>query len=926
MMKSLDFACFYMFIVLKSRELIMGLKIDNSNIIIEQIREAQAGSAGNANSSQSGNVSLFQNKDDAIKQLCAQLQISEEQLKVLIDKYPDFYSLEPAKQSELVKNSFATEAVDSTPDTDNTNVSETVSVSKNNVSNSETADSTKVTAEIVFNHKEFSRMSVQDKANIYALELAKNKFLYPQDGSEKSIEDWNSLSEEQRNNLVKNELNALIKDNSKKLYDKKDINTYFDNKMLKLQTANYLEQNIDNFDKQDGKYIATSIHDYLFNLDSEKLSKKQNDYLKQQYILSKAVIQACKDKGDTTYLDNVEYNLAEDEIAEKFDKNGILNGTTRIEVQMKYLQDKIDKGIELDASEKAVYKRLNKLVNSDEGRAFLDAVKYKSTHPDEQVNYGRLDALKNSEFGKDFEAAVNKEDKAFVVQAYLKKASANLSSKEKAKLINELTIELMYDADNTDMIVDVHSDAVANADDKTQTVLAENKEEGLAELNTLNANSFEENGLSTLANTHEKMIEEDAERAEMLASGTMDNLGNKKLEIVSGIYSSSKSETIQRKHAEIALGLEIKSDEDVKTQRALLENVNKNSNLEVRKDTGKRLDEAHKDNQLPLTEQFIKDKEVAKAMNADGTFTRYDKDNKTDAFRMFRTRFEQDDFMKDEAVNQLNLLSDNIKKVKEADIQLEMHNDIMQSKYSEVQEHAAANIKDYDPTVQGKALETVYETGNAKAIDTSVESIANTRSDSVIEQNFQKVITRAVVNTIDNNTGILDTIDLALDGLSLQKKVSSGAKLTVQEYASLTPAQKKEYIENLFKALSPDEKIKLLKSISNSSQKRNIYKMIARTNTDLLNRLITDPNIAKTIKDMNISGSVNNKIDALAERKQHSEIQWANFVADENKNDNSNFDYPPRTANTVGFSSIPQNLQNIEQSFLRKGKQFEFNA
>ena len=196
------------------------------------------------------------------------------------------------------------------------------------------------------------------------------------------------------------------------------INTYFDNKMLKLQTANYLEQNIDAFDKQDGKYIATSIHDYLFNLDSENLSKGQNDYLKNQYILSKAVVQACKDKGDTTYLDDVEYNLAEDEIAEKFDKNGILNGTTRVEVQMKYLQDKIDKGIELDATEKAVYNRLNKLVNSDEGRAFLDAVKYKSTHPDEQVNYGRLDALKNSEFGEDFEAAVNKEDKAFVVQAY----------------------------------------------------------------------------------------------------------------------------------------------------------------------------------------------------------------------------------------------------------------------------------------------------------------------------------------------------------------------------------------------------------------------------------------------------------------------------------------------------------------------------
>ena len=31
----------------------------------------------------------------------------------------------------------------------------------------------------------------------------------------------------------------------------------------------------------------------------------------------------------------------------------------------------------------------------------------------------------------------------------------------------------------------------------------------------------------------------------------------------------------------------------------------------------------------------------------------------------------------------------------------------MQSKYSEVQEHAAGNIKDYDPTVQSQALDVV---------------------------------------------------------------------------------------------------------------------------------------------------------------------------------------------------------------------------
>ena len=904
MMKSLDFACFYIFIVLKSRELIMELKIDKSNNRIEQIREAQAGSASNANLPQSGNVSLFQNKDEAVKQLCAQLQISEEQLQALINKYPDFYSLEPAKQVELVKNSFVAEAVDNKLGTDNTNVSETMSVAKNNVPNSEAADSTKVAGETVFNHKEFSKMPLQDKANVYALELAKNKFLYHQDGSEKSIEDWNSLSEEQRNNLVKNELNGLIKDNSKKLYDKKDINTYFDKKMLKLQTANYLELNIDAFDKQDGKYIATSIHDYLFSLDSEKLSKRQNDYLKNQYILSKAVIQACKDKGDTTYRDDIEYNLSEDEIAEKFDKNGILNETTRVEVQMKYLQDKIDKGIELDATEKKVYNRLNKLVNSDEGRAFLDAVKYKSMHPDEQVNYGRLDALKNSEFGEDFEAAVNKQDKAFVVQAYLKKASANLSSEEKARLINELTIELMYDADNADMIVDVHSDAVKNSDDKTQTVLAESTDQGLAELSAMNSDDYNEAGLSALANTHEKMIEKDAERAEMLASGTMNNLGNRKLEIVSGVYSASKSEKIQRKHAEIALGLEIENDEDIKTQRALLENVNKNSNLEVRKDTGKRLDEAHKDNQLPLTEQFINDKEVAKAMNADGTFTRYDKDNKTDAFRMLRTRFEQDDFSKDEAVNQLNLLSDNIRNVKEADIQLEMHNDIMQSKYSEVQEHAAANIKDYDPAVQGKALDSVYATNNDKAIDAAVESLSNTASADVIQQNFQKIVTEACVKTLDNNPDVLNIIDVSSkDGASIKEKIASGAKLSTQEYASLSPAQKREYITNFFKNLPPNEKLKLLNSISSQSQKRSIYRMIARTNSDLFNRMINDADIAATVLDMHLSSEIDNKILAVVERKKNSDNSFMNVAKDYAQADNTVAKEGLYSTNPYGFDS-----------------------
>ena len=851
----------------------MSLNIDANNINKINSKDSQSSIHTNLSSS-SENVSVFQNNDEAIKQLCTQLQINEEQLKLLLDLYPDFYSFDPAKQAEIVQNNITSPSVNNETDKDvSTNAADNT-----NSSDSGSAENPEITEQPAFNHKEFSKLSAQEKLNVYALELAKNKFLY-QDNNKKSIEDWNSLSEEERNNLVKNEFEALIKDKSNNLYDEKDINSYFNSKMTKLQTANYLEQNIDDFSKSDSRYISVSIHDYLFSQDKENLSKAQNAYIENQYVLSKAVIQACKDRGDTTYADGVDYNLTEDEIAAKFGKDGVLNSTTRVEVQMKYLQDKLDKGIQLNETEQAQYNRLNKLVNTLEGKAFLDAVKYKSSHPGEQVNYGRLDAFKKSEFGKDFEAAVNKEDKAFVVKAYLKKVSANLSPEEKAKLINELTIELMYDADNADAIVDIHSDAVENSDDKTQAVLAQTTASGLAELNAMNSDDYNEAGLLTLANTHEKLLEKEPKRAEMLASGTLNNISNKKLKSVSDVYSASKSENIQLKHADRALRLDIKDMADVEIQRTMLENVAENSSLRVRQNTGKRLDEAHKDNQLPLTGQFIKDKEVAKAMNEDGTFTRFHKDNKSDAFHMFKTRFEQNDFAKDEAVTQLNLLADNIKKVKEADIQLEMHNDIMTSKYSEVQEHAAGNIKDYDPTVQTEALGTVLASGNEKAIEAAAESVKYS-PDCVKSEMAGVIEAYASDNAIQADNAIIEQFSDSISSKynSIQEKIASGQILSDNELSLLSVSERRDYYASFFKKLPVDKKIKLLASMPDS-QKKTVYTLIARTDSALFNAIIKDKDRAGQLLSMGLPEDVNTKIKGVVSFLAVSDIGYQNIAA-----------------------------------------------
>lgn len=880
-----------MCIVLKNREFSMAFKINN-NPKINSVSNSGVTNTSNFNTSGSSNVSVFSVNDDVIEKLCAKLQISREQLDLLVAKYPDFYSMDPVKQAEIAKSAVIDTSV-------SINENDNNGVSKNQTDNHTNDNSAYQKEEQAgFNHNEYSKLSVKEKVNVYAQELAKNKFLYAEDGSKKTLADWDALSQDEQNNLIKKELGNLQKEDPNQRYDAKSISNLFELKMTKLQAANLLEENISTFNKKGKEQIADAVHEYLFGVNSDNLSQQQNNYLENQYVLSKAVIQACKDKGDNTYVDGVDYNLPESEISEKFSKGGILSKSTKIEVQLAYLENKKSKGIALDETEQAVYERLGKLVKSQSGLALVHAAKYKAANPDKQVNYGRLDALKKSEFGKDFEAAVSDEDKNFVIGAYIKKVGENLSPEEKAKLINELTLELMYNPDDVELVTDVHSNVVENSDEETVNELMQTKEYGLAALNVINSDKIKsEKALQTLAITHENMVADEPERAEMLASDTMDNLSTPKLTIVSGIYSASKSENIQRKLGDKALSLKIENEQDIETQRVILEDVNNNSNLEVRKDIGSRIDETHKDNQLPLTEKFSQDKEVAKAMNENETLTRFHKDNQTEGFKLLKNRFEQNDFSKEEAISQLNVLADQIKDCHK-DNQLAMHKDIMQSKYSEVQEHAAGNIKDYDLSVQSEALDAVYASNNRKAIEKAVTELENSPT-YLQETELPRVTGEAAAR---NN---LIEFAQTSDTLSLQERLASGVQLSQSEFNALPSDVKREYFANYFKKLPLEQKIKLLSSIPNGAQKKTIYVMIARTDANLFNAIVKDKDRADMLLSMGLPNDVNNKITNVVKFLAVSDVGYQNIakkhdIEYENETKANNASY---TTNPYGFDA-----------------------
>ncbi len=222
------------------------------------------------------------------------------------------------------------------------------------------------------------------------------------------------------------------------------------------------------------------------------------------------------------------------------------------------------------------------------------------------------------------------------------------------------------------------------------------------------------------------------------------------------------------------------------------------------------------------------------------------------------------------------------------DEQLSKFDRTMNSMHQDVKECGASNVDKLDPSVQNEAMESAYSTGDEEVVNAAMESLSNSKSIDAIEQELP----RAVINAVekDDLTRLYNDFDAVDDGLSsLRQRVASGAKLSAQEYASLSPQEKREYFASYFKKLPLEQKIKMLTSIPNGTQKRSIYKMLAQSNDNLFNILISDANIAKDIRDMNISEAINNKIDNIILQKRASEIQFANLANDyELAEDNSN--------------------------------------
>ncbi len=859
----------------------ISLKIQNNGIENNTVTN-NAASAKNA----SQTIPLVQRYTE--EDLLKKLGITKDVLNAILLKYPDATSLPLDKLQVLVNKEIASNQLNENSEANIHNRASEPDNKMNSASNeSLNAEENSELSETQrpFNKGEFIKLSPDKKANVIALELAKNKFLYSDSDNPKTEEDWNNLTEEERQNLFKSSLEAVKNDKNglAKLLTNYGKSSIADSTMTRIQAANMYEISLEDFQKLSQVEREEYVYDYL-NTEKEfadaegrkpEFTKSERDYWNRSNLLAESVNNYYKQKG-------IERSVCPGDVSQVLREENL----NLEQIQFDYLDNKIKQGQNLSKYEKYQYKYLS------ETKDYFET--------DSQLNN-----LANAENQKLQEPP----------SLYSKIQSTEFAEKYNDAFPNE-KVEILYgilkqEAGNDKKVL--YDNLIASASDaykKGDRALASDLAKKARLVDRVRYISVDKNASATEVSLKTKSAKDlSAQEAAELHK----NIGNNENE---AIAESGGIALVGRSSDEQALEISYVGSKFSKVDNAMYDrftkfedidkaeigytNVRNGATQETLNYVAANADKSQAELQNTVLKMYTEgNKEATQAAIDAKTVTRFYAQNQTEALNTLKNNAETL-MEKGEAIKALNLLSDQIQDCHK-DNQLDMHKSMMQSKYSEVQEHTAGNIKNYDPTVQSQALDVVYTSGNEKAIEKAVTSLENAPS-YIQEAELSRVI---VETSIRNSKSSLNIITTDSDSnVSLKSKIVSGASLTPNEFNALPSELKREYFTNYFKKLPLEQKIKLLSSIPNGAQKKTIYVMIARTDANLFNAIVKDKDRADMLLSMGLPNDVKNKITNVVKFLAVSDIGYQNIAKkydieyenEKNKQDNSLY-----TTNPYGF-------------------------
>lgn len=827
------------------------------------------------------NTSIMAKPQD---ELLKKLGITEAEYMAMVNANPEFATMSLEKQLEYISKN-KTKTTEQTSQNNNTaQPSQAATASESQSAATQTSAQTTQNEtpkesldHLYFNNADYSKLPLSKKLEVYVNEYTKNSFMYSDSENPKTLDDWNNLSKEEQTKYIaeskkglEEKFSAVLSETSSDLKGKA-----IDAMMTDLQAANYGGYTIEQMNKLDQNQKSDLVYSYLSEvkeLAPNTLSDSDKARLQYQQTLVDAVNHLAG-QDNLCLADAKQYmkdnNLTQTEVLQQYLTQKAQNGELSADEQK--LLDKLNADIndpamqgvlmeakfqglknleaELEEAKKngdtARAEKLEKVINSNDSvkiRKWAKAYQIEKKEPPKSYH-----KFRESSFGKLYEQTSDPQERAAILMAYVKEKypnSAKKQSKLAIELYNGLCSEgidaaetkvsflsacLVFDPEigkkilsHKDVSTDVSTKSLNNIRKKNKNVpKAYDKINGQKQKNLYKDAKlyFERNGQSKLLEHAKRLI---SSTQDVFLDSALEIPDENKDEYIAALGEANEDTEIANKNIDITATyvnaeLQLKSNET----------INQFATEETKAYGAVHTDLMLSENQTRLASMYTNDSRLAtEAFVEDGTWARFDKENQTEGMELAYNRTDEL-FEGEEKIDLLNTNADHIANA-DKENQLDMHNFYMESKYSDVVEHAAGNIYKYDESVQGDALDSTKNTGNQDAIDAAMS-------------NFDKYADYVQENpkyqAMQQETEVRQAQEVAQQVAEFhdQYEKLTGMQSNIDQEIT-DDEQKLSYIKNFLNA-SPQEQFKMLSKIPMSWQ-GTVFSKIATYCPQMLSGLV----------------------------------------------------------------------------------------
>lgn len=825
------------------------------------------------------NTSIMAKPQD---ELLKKLGITEAEYMAMVNANPEFATMSLEKQLEYISKN-KTKTTEQTSQNNNTAQPSQAATASESAATQTSAQTTQNETpkesldHLYFNNADYSKLPLSKKLEVYVNEYTKNSFMYSDSENPKTLDDWNNLSKEEQTKYIaeskkglEEKFSAVLSETSSDLKGKA-----IDAMMTDLQAANYGGYTIEQMNKLDQNQKSDLVYSYLSEvkeLAPNTLSDSDKARLQYQQTLVDAVNHLAG-QDNLCLADAKQYmkdnNLTQTEVLQQYLTQKAQNGELSADEQK--LLDKLNADIndpamqgvlmeakfqglknleaELEEAKKngdtARAEKLEKVINSNDSvkiRKWAKAYQIEKKEPPKSYH-----KFRESSFGKLYEQTSDPQERAAILMAYVKEKypnSAKKQSKLAIELYNGLCSEgidaaetkvsflsacLVFDPEigkkilsHKDVSTDVSTKSLNNIRKKNKNVpKAYDKINGQKQKNLYKDAKlyFERNGQSKLLEHAKRLI---SSTQDVFLDSALEIPDENKDEYIAALGEANEDTEIANKNIDITATyvnaeLQLKSNET----------INQFATEETKAYGAVHTDLMLSENQTRLASMYTNDSRLAtEAFVEDGTWARFDKENQTEGMELAYNRTDEL-FEGEEKIDLLNTNADHIANA-DKENQLDMHNFYMESKYSDVVEHAAGNIYKYDESVQGDALDSTKNTGNQDAIDAAMS-------------NFDKYADYVQENpkyqAMQQETEVRQAQEVAQQVAEFhdQYEKLTGMQSNIDQEIT-DDEQKLSYIKNFLNA-SPQEQFKMLSKIPMSWQ-GTVFSKIATYCPQMLSGLV----------------------------------------------------------------------------------------